>query len=295
MLTALALALAGYLVLGGVMFAFQRRLLYLPDRARPEPARHDAADMTVVDYVTADGLRLCGWYRPPADARAAVIVHFHGNAGHVGDRAPLLRRYRDAGLGLLLAGYRGYGGNPGRPTEAGLYADARAALGFVLSQCVTPGRIVLYGESLGTAVAVRLAAAAPVGALVLEAPFTSAADVGAAAYPFVPVRLLMLDRFDSLGRIGAVTAPILVLHGERDAIVPAAHGRRLLAAARAPKQGLFLPDAGHCDLHDHGIAEEVIAFLGRHGLHGGGSGGAAPALGQGGEGVGRVDIDQHGV
>ncbi|HVO14862.1 MAG TPA: alpha/beta hydrolase [Alphaproteobacteria bacterium] len=295
MLSALGIVLAGYLGIGGLMFAFQRRLLYFPDRSRPEPAPGDPADMTAVDYVTADGLRLSGWYWPPAAPGLPVLVHFHGNAGHIGDRAPLMRPYLDAGFGLLLAEYRGYGGNPGRPTETGLHADARAALDFVAGQGVTPDRIVLYGESLGTGVAVRLAAESPVGALVLEAPFTSAADVGASAYPFVPVRLLMLDRFDSLRRIAAVTAPLLVLHGERDATVPVAHGRRLLAAARVPKEGRFYAEAGHTDLYDFGIAEEVITFLARHGLCGVRSGGAAVARGEGGERVGRIDIDQHGV
>ena len=295
MLTVLGIVLAGYLGIGGLMFAFQRRLLYFPDRTRPEPALYGAADMGIVDYVTVDGLRLSAWYRPPADAQAPVLVHFHGNAGHIGDRAPLLRPYLDAGFGVLLAEYRGYGGNPGRPTERGLHADGRAALDFVLGQGAASGRIVLYGESLGTAVAVRLAAENLVGALVLEAPFTSAADVGAAAYPFVPVRLLMLDRFDSVRRIAAVAAPLLVLHGELDTTVPVSHGRRLLAAARAPKDGRFYPAAGHGDLHDFGIAEEVIAFLDRHGVRGYRSGGAAIAPGEGGEGVRRVDIDQHGI
>lgn len=295
MLTALGIVLAGYLGIGGLMFAFQRRLLYYPDRARPEPGRCGGADMMIVEYVTADGLRLKGWYRPPLDRRAPVLVHFHGNAGHIGDRAPLMRPYLDAGFGVLLAEYRGYGGNPGRPTEPGLHADGCAALDFVLRQGVTPDRVVLYGESLGSGVAVRLAAERRVAALVLEAPFTSAADVGASAYPFLPVRLLMLDRFDSLSRIGAIGAPLLVLHGERDATVPVAHGRRVLAAARAPKAGLFYAEAGHSDLHDFGIAEEVMAFLARHGLCDERSGGQATAPRQGRERIGGVDIDQHGV
>jgi fermentation-respiration switch protein FrsA (DUF1100 family) len=295
MATALGLIVAAYLGLGGLMFAFQRRLIYFPDRSRPAPAQYGAPDMAEIRYRTGDGLTLTGWYRPPADETAPVIVHFHGNAGHIGDRAPLMRPYLDAGFGLLLAEYRGYGGNPGRPTEKGLYADGRAALDFVLGQGVAPGRIVLYGESLGTAVAIKLAAETPVGALVLEAPFTSAVDVGASAYPFVPVRWLMLDRFHSLRRIGAVAVPVLVLHGEADATVPVAHGRRLLASARAPKEGRFYDRAGHSDLYDFGIAGEVIGFLRRH-RSGGARSAAAPAGGgEGGEGVGRVDVDQHRV
>src|SRR5690606_27445832 len=134
-----------------------------------------------------------------------------------------------------------------RPTEAGLYADGRAALDFLAGQGLERGRLVLYGESLGTAVAVALAAEGPTGAVVLEAPFTSAVDIGAAVYPFLPVRLLMLDRYDLMRRIGAVRAPLLVLHGEQDDTVPVAHGRRVLAAAPEPKEGRFFPAANHCD------------------------------------------------
>jgi fermentation-respiration switch protein FrsA (DUF1100 family) len=293
MLSLLGVVLAGYLGVGALMFVFQRRLLYYPGRSRPEPSFCGAPEMSPVGYRTRDGLALGAWYRPPDDSRAPVIVHFHGNAGHIGDRAPLMRPYLDAGFGVLLAEYRGYGGNPGRPTEAGLYADARAALDFVMGRGIAAERIVLYGESLGTGVAVRMAAETPVGALVLEAPFTSAVDVGASAYPFVPVRLLMLDRFESVRRIGGIAAPVLVLHGERDATVPVAHGRRLLAAASEPKEGRFYAAAGHTDLHEFGIAEVILAFLARHGLPG--SGAAAARGGERRERVGRVDVDQHRV
>jgi fermentation-respiration switch protein FrsA (DUF1100 family) len=292
MATALELVAAAYLVLGGLMFAFQRRLLYYPDRARPIPALHEAADMSVVEARTADGLALAAWYRPPADPAAPVILHFHGNAGHIGDRARLVRRYLDAGFGVLLAEYRGYGGNPGRPSEAGLYADGRAALDFVRQRGVPLERIVLYGESLGTGVAVRLASETKIGALVLEAPFTSAVDIGASAYRFVPVRWLMLDRFESAKRIGTVASPVLILHGEADATIPVGHGRRLLALAREPKEGRFYAGAGHSDLHDFGIADAVIGFLARRGLT---SASVRAHLGECGEGVGRIDIDQHRV
>ncbi|HEX7006526.1 MAG TPA: alpha/beta hydrolase [Alphaproteobacteria bacterium] len=295
MLTALALLVAGYLGFGALVFVFQRRLVYFPDRTRPEPASHGAGDMRVVRYSTADGLALAAWYRPPANAGTPVIVHFHGNAGHIGDRAPLMRRYIEVGYGVLLAEYRGYGGNPGRPTEAGLYEDGRAALDFLARQGIEAGRIVLYGESLGTAVAVAVAAERPVGAVVLEAPFTSAVDIGVAVYPFLPVRWLMLDRFNLLRRIGAIRAPLLVLHGEQDETVPAAHGRRVLAAAPEPKEGRFFAAAGHDDLHAFGIVEEVVAFLTRHGVGSGASDALAVGRGQGDEGVRRIDVDQHRV
>ena len=231
--------------------------------------------METVSFPTGDGLTLTAWYRAPAAPGGAVIVHFHGNAGHRGDRAPLMRPYLDAGFGVLLTDYRGYGGNPGKPTEAGLYADGRAALAYLAGRGVAADRVVLYGESLGTAVAVRLATEQRVGAVVLEAPFTSAVDIGAAAYPFVPVRWLMLDRFNSLSRIAHIGAPLLVLHGGMDATVPIAHGRRILAAAAEPKEGRFYDAAGHNDPPAFSGAEEVIAGLARHGLGGWRSGALA--------------------
>jgi uncharacterized protein len=249
-----------YLAVAGLMFAFQRKLIYLPDRTRLTPAAAGVPEMRPVDYRTADALALTGWYAPP-EPDAPVLVYFHGNAGSIADRAEKVRPFLDAGFGVLLAGYRGYGGNPGRPTEAGLLSDARAALDHLSEAGIAPRRIVLYGESLGSGVAVAMAAERSPGALVLEAPFTSIVDVAAAAYPWLPVRLAMIDRFNSLARIKSVRAPTLVLHGELDRTVPVRLGRRLLDHADEPKKGVFFPVAGHTDLHDHGAVEDVLRFL----------------------------------
>ena len=194
---------------------------------------------------------------------APTIAYFHGNAGNIADRGFKVRPFLDAGLGVLLVGYRGYGGNPGAPSEAGLFADGRAALDFLAGQGVPANRIVVFGESLGSGVAVLLASERRLGAVVLEAPFTSAADAGQRAYPFLPVRRLIRDRFDSLSRIGAIGAPLLIVHGECDRVVPADQGRRLLAAAAEPKEGVFLPEAGHNDAFEHGSVRLALEFLNR--------------------------------
>ncbi len=254
-----------YVLMLATLFVVQRKLIYFPDRSAPVPADHGVPEMSIVRLATEDGLELAAWYRAPAGGGGAVVVYFHGNAGHIGGRGDKVRPYLDAGYGVLLLGYRAYGGNPGKPSEQGLYSDARAALGFLAGEGVASERLVLYGESLGTGVAVRMASERRVAAVVLEAPFTSATDVGAARFPFAPVRLLARDRFDSLSRIAAVGAPVLVLHGERDTTIPVAFGRRLLAAAVEPKEGRFYPGAGHADLYDFGAAEAVIDFLARHG------------------------------
>lgn len=255
----------GYGLLVGALYLGQRWLIYAPFGGSPgAPAAYGLAEMREVRVRTADGLALLAWYAPAPEGRP-VIVYLHGNAGHIGYRAEKVRPYLAAGLGMLLLSYRGYGGNPGRPTEDGLYADGRGALAFLEAEGVAPARWVLYGESLGAAVAVRLAAEraarAPVGALVLEAPFTSLADAAAYHYPFVPARRLVKDRYDTLSRIAEVAAPLLIVHGRADSIVPPEMGERLLAAAREPKAGRFVAGAGHNDLHESGLARMAIDFI----------------------------------
>ena len=233
--------------------------IYHPDGA-PSPAAADAAGMLVVGYGTEDGLALDGWYRASRVGKR-TLVYFHGNAGHLGDRAALVQPYLRAGYGVLLAGYRGYGGNPGRPDEAGFYADGRAALEWLAGMDVPPDRIVLFGESLGTGVAVQMAVEYPVSGLVLQSPFTSVVDVGQDKMPWLPISLLMTDRFDSLSKIDRIAAPLLMIHGDADRVVPVRFGRRLFEAAPEPKTAHFVPGAGHNDLPGFGISGMVLEFL----------------------------------
>lgn len=270
----IAVAVGLYLLIVGGMYGFQRNLLYLPSRAVPNPAASGVAEMTEVTLRTADGLALRAWYAPAGET-APSLVYFCGNAGNIGDRGYKARPYLDAGLGVLLVGYRGYGGNPGSPSEEGLYADGRAALAFLADAGVAPERTVLYGESLGSGVAVQLASertgGAPFAAIVLEAPFTSVADVAASHYPFVPARWLVKDRFDSMTKIASVRAPVLVLQGEDDRVVPTRFGRRLFEAASEPKEGRWIAGASHNDVYEFGGAGVVLDFLRRRaGAPGGG-------------------------
>ncbi|MGB8275112.1 MAG: alpha/beta hydrolase [Alphaproteobacteria bacterium] len=260
----LFLGAAGYAAVVGSLFAVQRQLMYHPDPESPEPGAFGAADMDVVDVSTADGLTVRSWYRPPASPDHPVLLYFHGNAGHLGLRAGKIRPYLEAGLGVLLAGYRGYGGNPGRPSEEGLYADARAALRFLAGQGIEPERVVLYGESLGSGVAVHLAFETRVRAVVLEAPFSSIPDIAARRFPFAPVDWLVLDRFDSRSKIARIGVPVLFLHGERDMVVPIESAERLFEAAASPKQFARFPRADHNDLYDHGATVAVLRFFADH-------------------------------
>ncbi|MCG8695821.1 MAG: alpha/beta hydrolase [Minwuiales bacterium] len=254
------IAAVGYLVILCLMFAFQRSLLYLPGKTLPGPAMAGVPDMTPVTLNTADGLALTAWYKAPPPGRP-VIVLFHGNAGTIAHRGFKARFLIDSGHGMLLAPYRGYGGNPGKPTEEGLYADGRAALAFLAEQGIAADQLVLFGESLGGGVAVQLATETDIAALILEAPFTSVPDVAAAHYFYLPVRPLAKDRFESIDKIGKVRAPILVFQGEDDEVVPVRFGKALFEAAPEPKQSVFLPNARHNDLYNHGAADVVLRFL----------------------------------
>ncbi|BBZ62688.1 alpha/beta hydrolase [Mycolicibacterium monacense] len=244
----------------------QRRLIYFPAPGPVPSATAVWSGARDVVVRTADGVDLGAWFFAAADRGPAVLV-CNGNGGDRSMRAALALALRRMGLSVLLFDYRGYGGNPGRPTEDGLAADARAARDWLAAQPeVDPDRLAYFGESLGGAVAVGLAAARPPAALVLRSPFTSLADVGAVHYPWLPVRRLLLDRYPSIERIAGIHAPLLVIAGDRDDIVPAGLSRRLYDAAAEPKEFVLVPGAGHNDpelLDGPQMLEAIERFL-RH-------------------------------
>jgi uncharacterized protein len=253
------LAVLGYGSLLALMYVFQRALIYFPDAKRTPPAQVGLPQAKEVPLISSDGEKLIAWYVPPRDGKP-LVIYFQGNAGASDLRAERFKWLAADGTGLLALSYRGYGGSSGKPSEDGLIRDARATYDFA-RVAVPAKRVVLFGESLGTAVAVALAAERKIGALILDAPFTSAADVGAAAYPFVPVRWVMKDQFHSDRRIGRVKAPILVLHGEQDTVVPVRFGEALFALAPEPKRMVRFPAGGHVNLDDYGAAKVVKEFL----------------------------------
>jgi fermentation-respiration switch protein FrsA (DUF1100 family) len=260
-----------YCLIAAALFLLQRRILFRPDRPRPGLPRIVVPGLREVTVTTPDGLSLLCWYLPPrgtygrgtsgrgADDR--VVLYLHGNAGHIGHRAFRLGLYHSLGWGVLLLGYRGFGGNPGRPSEAGLLIDARAGLAAIRDMGFSPDRILLWGESLGSGVAVSLAAEQTVAAVLLEAPYTSITDMGRRRFPFVPVRWLLLDRFDSLRTIRDVHSPVMVMHGARDRIIPVEMGRAVFDAANEPKELWIAVDAGHVDLVEAGAIEAAGAFV----------------------------------
>lgn len=227
----------------------QRRLIYFPDGDVPAPADVGLHGVEPVVIPRDDGGTLHGWFLPATKPNAFTVIVFNGNAGNRTYRAPLAAALRARGCAVLLFDYRGFGDSPGTPTQAGLEADARAVRAYAARRSdVRADRLVYFGESLGTAVAVSLAVEHPPVSLILRSPFTSLADVGRVHYPILPVRWLLRDRFASVERIASVRSPLLIVAGDRDSIVPLDLSRRLFEQAAAPKEMVVVEWADHNDL-----------------------------------------------
>jgi uncharacterized protein len=251
--------LVGYVGLVGALYFCQRSLMYFPTTQRTAPANAGLPQAQEVVLDTSDGEKVIAWHVPP-EADMPVVIFFHGNGDFLAGRAGRFREITADGVGLLALSFRGYAGSTGHPTEDGLHRDAMAAYEFADAR-YSPNRIVLWGYSLGSGVAVALAVERPIAKLVLEAPYTSAADVAASIYPFMPVRLLMKDQFHSDERIQKVKAPILIVHAENDQVIPISFGERLFAMAPEPKRFVPIPRGGHQDLDHHGVVALVLRFL----------------------------------
>ncbi|MBL4589053.1 MAG: alpha/beta hydrolase [Alphaproteobacteria bacterium] len=244
------------------MYFNQRSMLYYPDKSQPNPVAMGVNNVEIARVQTEDGLTLEGWYFAPSDSKKPVIVLFHGNAGNFAHRGYKASYYMNEGYGVLLAEYRGYGGNPGTPTEQGLYKDARAYLDWLKTKNnMADENIVIYGESIGTGVAVQMATEYNVKAVILEAAYSSTVDIAKNIYGFLPIKLLMKDQFLSVENIYNVHAPLLLVHGDKDITIPIALSRKLFDAANEPKTFINIPDAGHNNLYDHGAHKYILKFL----------------------------------
>lgn len=242
-----------YAVIAGVMYLYQRSFIYFPDTARIAPRDAGLPDVTERLIKTPDGETLVTWYAPakPGGTEAArtTILYFHGNAAHLEARHDRMRTFLDQGHGMMLVAYRGYSGSTGTPTEKNIVADAKHIYDLLVSEGVAPRDLVVYGESLGAAVAVQLAAEKPVRGVVLDSPFTSLVARAYLSYPLLPVGLLLKDRYLSDAIIKNVHAPVLVIQGDRDEVTPVAMGKALFAAANEPKTLMIIAGAGHSN-HD---------------------------------------------
>lgn len=252
-------ALCCYVALATIIYLAQRSLMYFPDTVHVAPAGAGLREAAEVPLTAADGVGIIAWHVPPRDAKP-VILYFHGNGGALRFRVERFRRLIADGIGLVALEYRGYGGLGGSPTEQGLIADGEAAYRFAAAHYPTQ-QLVLWGESLGSGVAIAVAAELPVARVILEAPFTSAVAIGARHYWYLPVSLLMKDQFRSDTRIGKVTAPVMIMHGVHDRVVPYAMGEQLFDLANKPKRLVRFLDGGHEDLDANGALDAVARFL----------------------------------
>jgi len=256
-----AALILGVVYLGVVAVAWvnQRSMQYFPDPVERAPDA-DGPPIQVVRLTSADGERLVAWHLPPQPGQP-ILLHLNGNGGGLLTQRGRWRRIAEAGVGFFAVGYRGYAGSTGKPTEAGLHLDAAAAYDWVAAR-YRPQDIVIYGYSLGSGLAVPLAAKRPARALVLEAPFSSAVDVADWRAPWLPTRLLFSDRYVSTDWIGRVRMPVLVVHGDADSVIPYRFGRRLFALANQPKRFVTMKGSDHNTLVRDGLYPHIWEFLG---------------------------------
>lgn len=249
-----------YVLLVFVAWLGQRRLIYVPNPTRYAPAAAGLAQADERELATPDGARLVTW-RIGAKPGQPTILYFHGNGGGLVNRAARAARYAALGYGILMMSYRGYSGSTGSPSEAANLADAKLAYDTLIAEGIKSQDIVIYGESLGTGVAVQVAAENPALALILDAPYTSMADMAQRRFPILPVRPLLADRYESTRFIGQVRMPVLVLHGADDELIPVAMGRAIFALANEPKKLAIFEQGHHTDLDQHGAVEAVSGWI----------------------------------
>lgn len=258
----LALALLAYASVLTWFYLHQGALLYPARRDDTPPSAKGLTAFSDARIKTPDGETLAAWWAPPPPG-AGVVLYLHGQLGSLGSEDYIATRARDlaaAGFGVLVIDYRGYGGSTGQPSEAGLITDARAAYDFVrLSAPEAP--IALFGTSLGTGVAVALAAQTREKGLILDSPFSSALHVAEQRYPWLPASMLMRDTWESAARIAAAESPLLLIHCDTDRTVPFAEGAALFARARDPKTMIVLQGCGHIEIWDQATKDKIIETL----------------------------------
>jgi len=256
----IAWLVAIYAVICAVAYFGNRAFMYFPDPIRIAPADIGLDDVEEVEIAAGEGVRLIAWYAP-AKQDKPIILYFHGNGSNAAERAVRIETMRRDDYGVLYVNNRGYGGSSGKPTEKKKVADAIAAYDYLTALGVSRGKVVVYGESLGSGQAIRLAAERPVTAVVLESPLTSTVDVGRSTYFWLPLDWLITDKYSNEDNIRFVTAPVLVLHGEQDATIPVEMGLRVYRAANEPKQIELFLRGGHVDFFEDGAWEKTQDFL----------------------------------
>lgn len=253
---------AAYIVVAGLLYSIQRKFIYFPYDSNLTLEQVSIKNIESVVVNISEELALTSWYIPAQGKE--TIVWFHGNAINYKDSLSLARPYLDQGYGVLLAEYPGYGGNPGKPTEESLYQSARVYIDWLLDDKNIPeDQIILYGQSIGSGVAIQMALENQnIRALVLEAPFTSAVHIAQKSFFFLPVGLLLKDRFENDLKIQKIKSPVLFVHGAKDDMIPPYHSKTLFDLSPSEnKERIVIEEAGHNNLSAHGINTIVITAL----------------------------------
>jgi uncharacterized protein len=257
----IVVALALYAMAVVVMYAAQRRFIYFPEPGRTSPAAAGLPDVSERIIATPDGEKVVAWYGK-AQRGQPTLLYFQGNGGTLELRSETISRYLARGRGMFMMSYRGFSGSTGAPSEAANVADAKLAYDTLIKDGVSPDDIILYGESLGTGIAIQVAREKMVAGVILDSPYTSILELASQYYPWLPVSLLLEDRYESIRYIRDVHVPIFILHGEADDVVPVEMGRRLFAAANEPKELKTIPGGGHV-IHDGPTSEIVNRWIDR--------------------------------
>jgi uncharacterized protein len=260
MLESIAWLLGAYVLICVAAYFGHRHFMYFPNPTRTPPAEGGLYGVEEIEIKAQDGVALIAWYAPPKDDEPSLL-YFHGNGANAANRAPRLQKIREDGFGVLYLNNRGYGGSGGSPSEQNNVTDAITAYDYLTGRGVLPEKIVAYGESLGSGQALRLAAQRRLAAIVLEAPLTSTIEVARSLYFWLPLKLIIADRYNNERNVRFVKAPVLVLHGEKDTVIPIEMGERVYRAANEPKRFERFSAGGHLDLFEQGAWERIKVFL----------------------------------
>ena len=242
------------------LYFYQRNLLYLPNENNYSGDKI-SVKIEKVKIRTSDNIELFGWYHEKNIKDYKTLVYFHGNAGSLENRIHKLNHFQDMNINFLIIAWRGFSGNNGKPSEEGLYLDGNSAINWLIKEGVAEKNLILYGESLGTGVAIQLAQNRNFGGVILETPFTSMVDAAKIFYPYIPVNLLLKDKFENYKKVKNINSPILVMHGEIDQIVPFSMGKKIYEIANEPKYSYFTKYDNHMMKYDDKLVLALKSFF----------------------------------
>ena len=249
-----------YLLILLILYLFQRSLLY-----HPSENNYSGDNLTVqiekVKIKTQDNIEILGWYHKKDSTKYKTILFLHGNAGSLENRIHKINHFKDMNINFIIISWRGFSGNKGNPSEKGLYEDANAAIRWLKSNGIEEKNIIIYGESLGTAIAIEVAQNKNFGGIILESPFTSMVSLGKKKYPFLPVNLLLKDKYQSAVKIKNIKSPILIMHGKVDNVVPFSMGKKIYELANIPKYSYFTEYDNHMMEYDEKLLNVLKKYI----------------------------------